>query len=175
MYFARLSENFMSVCDKYFHFVFNITGNTKATDVWRSFFASRAFQGEVYSIRASISPQSPSSLYPESLRSMGYLPTESEILQFRTPRRWLFRQFFLGNSPCCMTLLQNESTKTRFHWKSVVGFRDWLAENRKLSCFRIYIKRSAKWVSGSKNRYHVLVVPRKPPSAQVHAQQRGSI
>ena len=30
MYFARLSENFMSVCDKYFHFVFNITGNTSS-------------------------------------------------------------------------------------------------------------------------------------------------
>ena len=31
------------------------------------FFASRAFQGEVYSIRANISPQSPSSLDPDTL------------------------------------------------------------------------------------------------------------
>ena len=68
MYFAKLSENFMSVCDKYFHFVFNITGNTSSDFLQKTgevFFASRAFQGEVYSIRASISPQSPSSLDPE--------------------------------------------------------------------------------------------------------------
>ena len=64
MYFARLSENFMSVCDKYFHFVFNITGNT-SSDFLQKLQMSRAFQGEVYSIRASILPQSPSSLDPD--------------------------------------------------------------------------------------------------------------
>ena len=39
-----------------------------------------------------------------------------------------------------------------FSLKRAVGVRDWLAENRKLACFRIYIKRSAKQVPGSKNR-----------------------
>ena len=34
-----------------------------------------------------------------------------------------------------------------------------IRENRKLSCFGIYIKRSAKWIPGSKNGYHVLAVP----------------
>ena len=70
MYFARLCENFMSICDKNFHFVFNITGNTSSDFLQKLhmsgevFFASRACQGKVYSIRASISPQSPSSLDP---------------------------------------------------------------------------------------------------------------
>ena len=106
----------------------------------------------------------------------GPLPTESEIFQFRTPRRWLFRQF-LDNSQCCATLLQNESTKTCFHWKSVVGFRDWLAENGKLSCFRIYMKRSAKRVPGSQTRYHVLAFPGKPLSAHsnVHMHSKGEV
>ena len=78
----------------------------------------------------------------------------------------------------CVALLQNESTKMRFHRKSVIGFRDWLAENQKLSCFQTYIKQSSQWVSGSKNRYHVLAVPGKPLSVQaqrMHVQQRRSI
>ena len=106
--------------------------------------------------------------------ALGHSPTKSEILQFHTSRQWLYRQFFfLDNSQCCATLLQNESTKAHFLRKSVVGCRDWLAENLKLSCFRIYIKRS-----GSKNRYHVFAVLGKLLSAQAqraHAQQRGSI
>ena len=79
MYFSRLSENFMSVCDKYFHFVFNITGNTSSEFLQKLQmsgevfpFASRAFQGEVYSMRAraSISTQSPSSLDPDGTAKM---------------------------------------------------------------------------------------------------------
>ena len=75
MYFARLSENYMPICDKYFHFVFNITGNISSDFLQKLqmsgevFFASRAFQGKVYSIRASISPQSPSSLDPASINT----------------------------------------------------------------------------------------------------------
>ena len=68
--------------------------------------------------------------------------------------------------------------KTRLHGKSVIGFRDWLAENRKLSCFRIYIKRSEKRVTRAKNKYHVLAVPGKTLPVQVqhmHAQQSRSI
>ena len=45
--------------------------------------------------------------------------------------------------------------------------------NWRLSCFWIYIKRAAKQVPGSKNRYRLLAVPRKLLSAQVqrtHAQ-----
>ena len=49
MYFARLSENSMSVCDKYFHFVFNITGNTSS-----DFLQKLQMSGEVFS------PQEPS-------------------------------------------------------------------------------------------------------------------
>ena len=44
MYFARLSENFMSVFDKYFHFVFNITGNTSS-----DFLQKLQMSGEVFS------------------------------------------------------------------------------------------------------------------------------
>ena len=44
MYFARLSENFMSVCDKYFHFVFNITSNTSS-----DFLQKLQMSGEVFS------------------------------------------------------------------------------------------------------------------------------
>ena len=59
----------MSVCDKYLHFVFNITANT-SSDFYKKLqeiagavvFAPSAFQGEVYSIRASISLKSPPSL-----------------------------------------------------------------------------------------------------------------
>ena len=46
MYFARLSENFMSVCDKYFHFVFNTTGNTSS-----DFLQKLQMSGEVFSPR----------------------------------------------------------------------------------------------------------------------------
>ena len=46
MYFARLSENFMSVCDKYFYFVFNITGNTSS-----DFLQKLQMSGEVFSPR----------------------------------------------------------------------------------------------------------------------------
>ena len=44
MYFARLSENFMSICDKYFHFVFNITGNTSS-----DFLQKLQISGKVFS------------------------------------------------------------------------------------------------------------------------------
>ena len=46
MYFARLSENFMSVCDKYFHFVFDLTGNTSS-----DFLQKLQMSGEVFSPR----------------------------------------------------------------------------------------------------------------------------
>ena len=44
MYFARLSENFMSVFDKYFHFVFTIPGNTSS-----DFLQKLQMSGEVFS------------------------------------------------------------------------------------------------------------------------------
>ena len=70
MYFARLSENFMSVCGKYFHFVFNITGNTSSDFLQKLQMSGEVFsppepsRANFYSIGASILPQSPSSLDP---------------------------------------------------------------------------------------------------------------
>ena len=45
MYFTRLSEGFMSVCDKYLHFVFNITANT-SSDFYKSY---RRLQAKLFS------------------------------------------------------------------------------------------------------------------------------
>ena len=44
MYFARLSENFMSVCDKILHFVFNLTGNTSS-----DFLQKLQMSGKIFS------------------------------------------------------------------------------------------------------------------------------
>ena len=44
MYFARLSEYFMSLCDKYFHFAFNITRDTSS-----DFLQKLQISGEVFS------------------------------------------------------------------------------------------------------------------------------
>ena len=77
MYFARLSENIMSVCDKYFHFVFNITGNTSS-----DFLQKLQVSGEVF-------------LPPEPSRAK-FTPS-GRVLRLSCPLDWtLFCLSFVG-------------------------------------------------------------------------------